>query len=268
MRTAQRADQARMRQIWRACFGDGDDYIDFFLSRCFVPENTLLCTADERIVSQLFLLPTALRAGAHCVPIYYLFAAATDPAYRRRGLMERLLREADALSARRGRQAIVLLPGDPALYAYYAKHGYATAFYRRTATLSQARAFAASAERATAVDTEPIPFLQAFLWERDGVEWDAAFLRYALDEHSRFRGTFACAGGAFACREGDTAAILATSRAITQGVSLLTDVCGMTQGTLILPPDAPFGTLCDAGMIRWIGDALPLHDAFIPFPME
>ena len=118
LRTALPQDEPALRENWRECFGDEDAYLDFFFSRRFVPEDTPVVESDGKVVSQLFLLPAALCAGAQRFPAYYLFAAATHPAYRGRGLMRTLLGEAERLSRIRGQFAVVLLPGEESLYRY------------------------------------------------------------------------------------------------------------------------------------------------------
>ena len=265
LRTAEAADVPSIRRIWRESFGDEDAYVDFFLQNRFVPERSPVLTVDGRVAAQLFLLPAHVRTGSRLYPVDYLFAAATDPAYRRQGCMARLLSFAAALSRQRGQAAIVLLPGSADLVRYYAANGYHTAFFRRVWTCSrdQLRALAVPAAPR---DAESV--LTAYFGQTDGVVWDAHALRYALEEHRRFRGPYAAAGQAFAAVSERNAGLLAPPEAFGQGCALLLALSDAQELNVTLPPDAPFGTLQDGGMIRFAGEPFPLRNAFLSFAME
>ena len=265
LRVARTEDVPHLRRIWRESFGDEEEYLDFFFERRFVPENTPILTVEGEPAAQLFLLPAALRTQNGLYSIDYLFSAATDPKYRKRGFMEKLLRFSRSLAKERGKAAIVLLPGSAALYRYYAKCGYETAFFRRTwrCTRETLQSLATPVPSADAVQV-----LTARMHTTDGVIWDEAALRYALDEHRAFRGEYAAAGCAFAAVSEEDAQILAPPEAIGQGCALLLRLSDTHTFTVTLPPDAPFGTIENGGMICFTGDALPLRDAFISFAME
>ena len=255
-----------MRQIWRACFGDDEAYLDFFLQNRFVPDDTPVLTLDDTVVSQLFLLPAHLRADDVFVPIDYLFAAATDPVFQGRGYMRLLLREAERLSRSRGKAAVVLLPGTDALYDYYAKSGYEPAFTRRELRCSRE-----ALQRMAVPAGEPadaLPVLRSILRCRNGIVWDDDALRYALSEYSEFRGAYAAAAGAFACADGDAAAVIALPGDLSRGFDLLLRCSDAQSFALTLPPDAPFGELRRGGMIRFLRETFPIQQAFLSFAME
>ena len=58
------------------------------------------------------------------LPLRYVFAAATLPAYQGRGCFSSLLRHAHALAAAEGAAALFLRPAEPGLAAYYERFGY------------------------------------------------------------------------------------------------------------------------------------------------
>ena len=265
LRTAEPSDVPCLRRIWRACFGDEDAYIDFFLQNRFVPANSPVLTVDGQVVSQLFLLPASMRTGDSLYPADYLFAAATAPAYRKHGFMAQLLRYAASLSAQRGSAAIVLRPGSAALYRYYAAQGYRTAFAERVWSCTR-DALQRAAQPAAPQDAAAV--LTAFYSRTNGLVWDADALRYALAEHRTFRGTYAAAGQAFAAVSEQQAVILSSPETVGQGCRALLDLSDAPALTVTLPPDAPFGTLRDGGMIRFLGEPFPVHNAFLSFAME
>ena len=264
-RTAAAQDLPALRENWRLAFGDDDAYLDFFFARRFDPQKTPVALIGGRVVSQLFLLPASLIAGTGAYPVYYLFAAATHPQYRGRGLMAKLLREAERMARADGMRGIVLLPGEPGLYRYYAQHGYETAFTRRvwTATRAQLAAIAAQAPQ-----TDALPFLLRYFPKREGLCWDADALTYALEEHRRFRGKWAATADAFVSVGEDEAHCLCRPADFPLAAGLLLRLTDSSNLTIRCPADIPYGEVQDGGMIRFLGERIALQKAYISFAME
>ena len=265
MRTAAPQDLPALRENWQSSFGDGNEYTDFFFARRFDPSKTPVACVDGRVVSQLFLLPASLVAGGTHYPVYYLFAAATHPQYRGRGLMADLLHHALRIACADGMRGIVLLPGEPGLYRYYARHGYETAFTRRvwTTTREELARIAADAPAADALS-----FLFRYLPQRDGISWDKDALGYALEEHRRFRGVYAASGDAFVALSDDEADCLCCPEHFPQAAGLLLRLTDCPRMTLRFPADVPYGEVQDGGMICFTGGRIALHNAMISFTME
>lgn len=265
LRTATRADIPALRENWRLSFGDGEAYLDFFFSRRFEPRLTPVAVADGRLVAQLFLLPALLVSDGDSCEVYYLFAAATHPQYRGLGIMAQLLREAEHIACANGRNAVVLLPGEPGLYLYYARHGYETAFTRRVWTVARSELAEIALE---SPETDAFLFLLRYLQQREGVCWNEDALRYALDEHRRFRGTYAACESAFAAVSADEADVLCAPSGFQHAAGLLLRLTNSEHLTLRFPSDIPYGTPQDGGMIRWLGEKKLMHNAYISFAME
>ena len=267
LRTARASDVRDLRENWRLSFGDTDDYLAFFFSRRFSPDDTLVAEVGSRVVSQLFLLPASLRAGNALMRADYLFAAATHPEYRGRGIMAALLSRARATCAERGKDAIVLLPGTTELYRYYGKHGYTSYFTRRRlritrSVLSDYAVPVVKAEDAAAV-------LEQIFACRDGLCWDRAALDYALAEHRAFRGVTFSSEHAFVALSDDEATCLCKPEHFGECASLLLKNTDLSAFSLILPADVPLGTIEEGGMLcRLCERPIQLRDAFICFAME
>ncbi len=127
-RTARRGDLPRLKQIWRECFGDTDEYIDCFFDDLFKEENMVVLEEDGAPVSMAALLPCTLVLGSETYPISYLYAMSTLPEYQGRGLGGRLLRFAAEYCRGRGDAGIALQPADKGLVSFYARFGYVPAF--------------------------------------------------------------------------------------------------------------------------------------------
>ena len=267
LRAATSADVPALRENWRLSFGDTDDYLDFFFSRRFEPENTLVACADGVVVSQLFLLPASLHAQKDTFSADYLFAAATHPDYRRQGIMASLIEYAKTLCAERGKDAIVLLPGTRELYDYYAQYGFVPAFYRRRQVLTRETLSGIAQPALETADASAV--IRKITTGRDGVVWDAHALDYALAEHRAFRGACAASENAFVSLSEDEAFFLCDPDRFGECASLLLGLSDLSRFTVICPPDMPFGTREDGGMLCTLcAKPIQLRDAYLSFAME
>lgn len=109
--------------LWSICFGDSEDYIKFFLKNC--PDFVCIgYFSDNRLISMLFLLEGEIN-NQKCK---YLYAACTDPEYRKQGLMSELLEFTKIYCQELNYSAIFLVPANESLYNYYTNHGYIPSF--------------------------------------------------------------------------------------------------------------------------------------------
>ena len=132
--------------LWREAFGDEEAYIRCFLSR---HDGAAALTESENgaLISALYLLDGAIQTGDEAHKAFYLFAAATFKKHRGQGYMARLLQKAKEYAFNNGAQYIALVPASPALFDYYARFGYQTAFYARTVRADAAAAFDQTTDR-------------------------------------------------------------------------------------------------------------------------
>ncbi len=118
-----------LKAIWAASFPeDPPEAIEDFFARCFRPEECLTAFEGGEPVSMAFLLPALYQRGGKAFPVQYIYAAATLPAWRGRGIFGALLRGALEEGRRRGQFASFLHPGEPSLAAYYGRFGYRAGF--------------------------------------------------------------------------------------------------------------------------------------------
>ena len=248
IRTATFADIPALTDNWKRCFGDGGDYVGFFMSRRFSPANTLVAVESERVVSQLFLLPGHLRLAGETYDADYLYAAATHPAYQGRGHMARLIEAAKAHTHARGGSFIALVPGKKGLYDYYARFGFSQLFTYQQRVFARAEleqiavdhadVRAADAPEITALRNEVLSAGDAFLWSEPAV-------RYAVAEHEAFRGRAVCVyhegqlcAWLLAARDGETAFVgecCALDGAFPLAARALLDCYDAAQFTLRIP---------------------------------
>lgn len=136
--------------LWKQSFGDEDGYIRLFFEKEYEHCRTFACFENGKIVSALYLLDCFIPLGEERLDGWYLYAAATKPESRGRGLMSDLIRQAQAFAEKENRAFIALVPGEESLYGYYQRFGFDQTMYKyRTETDS---AFDFHAEKCTRDD--------------------------------------------------------------------------------------------------------------------
>lgn len=110
----------QLRNLWKTAFGDEDAFLDLFFSRAYAPDRCRCVLEEDRVLAALYWL----RAACQDQPFAYLYAVATDPAARGRGLCRMLMEDTRNLLARQGYAGIILVPQKEPLRQMYAKMGY------------------------------------------------------------------------------------------------------------------------------------------------
>ncbi len=113
-----------LKSLWLACFGGPQEYVDFYYSRRFAPEDTLVWRENGKPVSMMTLM--RVRQGGEDGA--YVYAVATLPEYQRRGLMTRLDEWSRELLKQRGAKFSSLVPAGPELFPIYERLGYRAAY--------------------------------------------------------------------------------------------------------------------------------------------
>lgn len=122
---ARPGDEAQLVRLYRSAFPDGADFWHWFLkSGPYRPENTLVRREAGQIVSSLQMLPVRLDIDGEVWDAHYIYAAATLPEWRGKGLMGHLLEQAAEEGRLRGQQFSVLIVEEPGLLDYYARFQY------------------------------------------------------------------------------------------------------------------------------------------------
>lgn len=200
VRLADSGDAEAVRHIWKECFHDTDGYIDLFFQKCGGFEKCLVNETDGEPVSMLHLLPQTLQQQGQKKKAQYIYAAATLPAHRGRGLMAELLRAASR-EGRKGRcEYTILMPATSELYAFYQKFGFETAFSIKSASFTRPKLERLAARGRV---LEPLQndsdrivalreriFQNAVLWSREASDYVSAEWVYGGGEILTFENGF------------------------------------------------------------------------------
>ncbi|MGE5380745.1 MAG: GNAT family N-acetyltransferase, partial [Methylocystaceae bacterium] len=86
IRLAKAGEIARQKEIWKLCFGDPDQYIDFFYANRYHEQDTMVLIEEEIIVSMLTMIPVEIVAiNQEHLHATMLYAIATHPQYQHQG---------------------------------------------------------------------------------------------------------------------------------------------------------------------------------------
>ena len=119
-----------LKIMWHKIFGDTESYLNSFFGKVYKDENTLVDIEDGKVVSVLFMIPYKFIVSGKENEIVYLYALATEPAYRGRKIMSKLIQESLNISTKRGYALSVLIPADKSLFEYYRQFGFEEYFGR------------------------------------------------------------------------------------------------------------------------------------------
>lgn len=119
-----------LSDLWHEVFGDDYGYINLLFGFEFNNCDTFAKEIDGKIVSALYLLNCKIDFDNKEYKGKYLYAAATSPAYRSKGIMAELIKEAREHCQKEQMDFISLVPGNEGLYNYYEKFGFKTAMHR------------------------------------------------------------------------------------------------------------------------------------------
>lgn len=116
--------EGELKALWKSTFGDSDWYIDSFFKKVRSDENTLVYTEGGRVLSALYIIPYGIFIEGKKETAAYLYALATQPEFRGRGIMSELINSALDLSRERGYAISALIPADVSLAGFYRKFGF------------------------------------------------------------------------------------------------------------------------------------------------
>lgn len=121
-----------VRQMWKACFGDTDEFLDILFKYKYKNENTLIYFEGDTAVASLQMLPYTITFYGKTIPFAYMAGLCTLPPYRNKGYMPLLINKSHQILNERGISLAILIPAEDWLYKYYEKFGYTQVFDKGT----------------------------------------------------------------------------------------------------------------------------------------
>jgi predicted acetyltransferase len=113
-----------VKNLWKICFHETDDWLNFYFEKKYHHNNTLVYTIDTQIVASLQIFDYNLKFFEKVIPINYICGICTLPAYRARGFSKELITEAHKIIAQKNVAMSILIPANENLFGFYEKFGY------------------------------------------------------------------------------------------------------------------------------------------------
>lgn len=132
VRLARSAEIGQQKEIWKLCFGDRDQYIDFYYANRYKEDETMVLLQEGEIAAMLTMLPVKIAApDKRSYDSAMLYAIATHPQFQNRGYAAELLAYASQYLRRKKKAFSVLVPAGKELFDFYQRQGYQEGFYIR-----------------------------------------------------------------------------------------------------------------------------------------
>lgn len=112
--------EPRLRALWKLAFGDSDEFISLFFSTAYAPERCRCICEAGQAAAALHWLDCEFDGQK----LAYIYAVATHPDFRGRGLCRTLMADTHAVLTARGYSGAILMPAEPGLRQMYGKMGY------------------------------------------------------------------------------------------------------------------------------------------------
>jgi len=267
IRFAEDSDIPWLKALWQNAFGDPPDAVDFFFANRHQNRNMLVYTDSGAAVGMLTMLPVEIDFGNEARRGRYIYAVATDPVYRGKGISTDLLETCHEFMRENGETASVLVPATESLFDFYKNRGFRTVFYTDNIVITPEELPPVPAE-AVYMPCGPDDFVRlrsaSFSGRGIFVRWDRDALAYVLkssrafgDDVHYFR---TCEGEGYAVweRHGPKVCVRELALAgigVKDAMAVLHTAVGADKYELRLPEGAADGAGSRPfGMIRFIGE--------------
>lgn len=107
-------------RLWKQAFGDTDDFLEDFFCVAFSENRCATLERDGNLAAMLYWFDCAWENRK----VAYIYAVATDEAYRNQGLCRTLMEDTHTRLQSLGYAGAVLVPGSRGLFKLYEKLGY------------------------------------------------------------------------------------------------------------------------------------------------
>ena len=127
------ADIPALRALWSLAFGDDGAYVDNFFHTYYRPERVLVLEEEGQVRSMTAWFDTAFVVpGRGRSRAAYLYAVATHPDCRGKGLAARLLKGADGYFRSLSIPAVTTVPAEPSLHNFFGANGFRECFVHQS----------------------------------------------------------------------------------------------------------------------------------------
>lgn len=126
----------KVKDLWKLCFDDTEEYLDMYFRLRYNNDVNIAIQSGEEVIAALQMLPYPMTFDGKEIKTSYISGACTHPDFRSRGVMHELLSQAFTRMLHNDVAVSTLIPAEPWLFEYYARHGFASVFKYRKYTFT------------------------------------------------------------------------------------------------------------------------------------
>ena len=112
--------EAGLRTLWRLAFGDSEEFVAQFFSEAYCPRRCRCGAENANVAAALYWFDAEYLGQTFA----YLYAVATHPDFRNRGLCRALILDTVQCLTERGYDGALLMPQDEGLREMYRRMGF------------------------------------------------------------------------------------------------------------------------------------------------
>lgn len=116
VRKAMDKDKDEIKRLWKYCFNDSKEFMDFYFSDIYNNENIVVGEEDNKVLCALQIKPYKIKVNSLEYNASYVVGVSTKPEVRGQGLMSQLMNQAIKDMYEAGQGVSLLMPIDNGLY--------------------------------------------------------------------------------------------------------------------------------------------------------
>ncbi len=176
-----------LKLIWKICFSDSDEYIDFFFKNRINSCYPIVATYDNKVIGGMYLMPVTAYEYSKIKKGLYGYAIGVLPEYRKNGVYRYIHSKIDEYITEKN-MFYILSPANEKLCEYYKSLGFIENAYVCEETYEKTTN---ESKRYVAEKLDVNHYFnlrQEYFKDKNPIIWDSNALQYVLDENSHTDG--------------------------------------------------------------------------------
>ena len=121
-------DREEIEALYNLVFSGEEEYASYYHNNFWRAERCLVVRENGKIISMVNLMDQEMTLGEEVYKATYIFAAATHPDHRGKGLMGKMLENSFELGRKWGKDLSILITENDSLFDFYKRFGYQPVF--------------------------------------------------------------------------------------------------------------------------------------------
>lgn len=246
LRFSRPEDIPALRELWSLAFGDDGAYLDNFFDAYYRPERVLVLEEDGLVRSMTAWFDTAFVVpGRGEYRAAYLYAVATHPDCRGRGLAAKLLAGADSYFRALAIPAVTTVPAEPSLHNFFGANGFRECFVLRQGKLEPGEIPALKGESAL----RPAPPAR-YGAVREELLGDLPHIAYPEDALTYQAGCCALSGGGLYVGDTQAGPVCLCAEGAGDGLVVVKEFLGVPAARRLALPSLPQAAPAERWQVR------------------